>query len=166
VYNTHEILGQIQGVFHILAFSYTEKFTNAEQQRNVAAPGNKFDFGFGRNLLEFKRPAVDAFSHHGVVTMLVPMPTNILFYDLEQPRAFGSLNQILRDTSTEFLNCLCPRKTGTNGIRTLNGDVLTLISSVWPRAFSWSYPERVSFQGEGKNSFWMDISGLEGVESH
>jgi hypothetical protein len=50
VYNTREILGQIQGVFHILAFLYTE---NLQTQNNngirhyVAAPGDKFDFGFG-----------------------------------------------------------------------------------------------------------------------
>lgn len=94
----------------------------------IAALSDKFDFGFARNLLEFKRPAIDAFSHRGDVRMLVPMPTNVLFYDLEKPRAFGSLQQILRDTRTEFLNCLCPGKTGTNGIRTWNGDVLTLIS--------------------------------------
>jgi len=34
---------------------------------------------------------------------------------------------------------------------------------LWPRAFTLSYTERVSFQWEGKNLFWMDISGLGGV---
>jgi hypothetical protein len=39
----------MQGVFHILAFFYTEKFTNADTTSEyiVAAPGVKFDFGFG-----------------------------------------------------------------------------------------------------------------------
>jgi len=71
-----------------------------------------------RNLSEFKRSAINALSHHGELTVLVPMATNILFYDLEKPRTFGFPNQILRDTSTGFLICLCPGKTGTNGIRT------------------------------------------------
>jgi hypothetical protein len=71
-----------------------------------------------RNLLEFKRPVIDAFSHSAEVIMLVPIATNILFYDLEKPRTFGSPNQNLRDTGTGFLNCLCPRKTRTNKIRT------------------------------------------------
>jgi len=68
-----------------------------------------------RNLLEFKRPAIDVFSHRGEVMMLVPMATNILFYDVEKPRTFGSPNQILRDTSTGLLNCLCPGKPGRMG---------------------------------------------------
>jgi hypothetical protein len=68
----------------------------------VAAPGDKFVFGFVRNLLEFKRPAIDVFSHRGEVTMLLPTATNVLLYDVEKPRTFGSPNQILRDTSTGF----------------------------------------------------------------
>jgi hypothetical protein len=55
-----------------------------------------------RNLLEFKRPAIDSFSHRGEVIMLVPTATNGLFYDLEKRRTFGPPNQTLRDTSTGF----------------------------------------------------------------
>lgn len=37
--------------------------------------------------------------------------------------------------------------------------------AVFPR-LAKSLHERVYFQGEGMNSFWMGISGLGGVESH
>jgi hypothetical protein len=74
--------------------------------------------GLVRNLLEFKRPAIDACFPRGEVTMLVVISTNVLFYDLEKPRIFVTPNRILRDTRAGFLNCLSPGKTGTNGIHT------------------------------------------------
>jgi hypothetical protein len=104
-------------------------------------------------LLEFKRPALDAFSQRGEVVVLVPMATNILFYDLEKPRAFGSPNQILHDTNTGFPTLPLSRENRDVWDPYLERRWACSDFPLWSRALTWSYTEKVSFQGEGKNSF-------------